>query len=63
MKNHISINIMKKYSNLDIFQIINNVFKDSSALINEVNKLKPKLITIPQEERQLLGIIFQNNFC
>jgi hypothetical protein len=32
-------------------------------LISEVNRLKPKTGEIPEDEKQLFSIIFQNNFC
>jgi hypothetical protein len=40
---------MKKYVNLNVLEIINSLFKDSSSLISEVNRLKSKEINIPED--------------
>jgi hypothetical protein len=41
--------LMKKYSNLNILEIVNEVFKESSSFISEVNSVKPKIIDLPED--------------
>lgn len=42
MRNIISDRIMQKYSTINVFKILNAVFKKCSDLIVDVNKIKPK---------------------
>jgi len=62
MRNIISERLMRKYCNMNVFQIINIVFKKCSALIGEVNQLRPKAVEWLDNEAQLYSLIFQNGF-
>lgn len=60
MNNSISAKIMKKYSEINVMEIINKVFLKSSEFIKEVNYTRPHN---KEAERQLYSLIFQNGYA
>lgn len=62
MRNIISERLMKKYSSLNVLEIINNVFIECMNFISLVNKQKPARVDELDDEKQLLSLIFQNGF-
>jgi hypothetical protein len=54
---------MKKYSSLNVLEIVNDVFKECASFVSEVNHIRPKKVDIPDDEQQLYTLIFQNGFA